>query len=136
MVSREQKQVEARLRGILESQQNLIVRVDLQNRLQYVNEAYCKAFGKTRDQLLGKSFEPLVHEEDLPKTLEAMDNLTRPPYRVYVEQRAMTVHGWRWIAWEDSAVLGEQGEIKEIQGVGWDITTQKQALEQLQQVQT
>ncbi len=129
----ELQQKEEQLRGILESQQDLIVRVDLDNRLTYVNDAYCKTFGKDREELLGRSFTPLVHEEDLESTLKAMEDLFKSPYRIYLEQRAMTVNGWRWIAWEDSGILNEQCEVVEIQGVGRDITEYKQALTELEE---
>ncbi len=125
------KKKEEYLRGILESQRDLVVRINLENRFTYVNDAYCKTFGKTREELVGKSFTPLVHEEDIENTLQAMEKLYVLPYRVYMEQRAMTVHGWRWIAWEDSGILNDEGELVEIQGVGRDITTRKQAEEAL-----
>jgi PAS domain S-box-containing protein len=122
---------EKRYRGLVESQSDLIVRVDDQNRLTYVNETYCRTFGKTREELTGNSFTPLVHEEDLEKTLKAMEKLKSPPYRCQVEQRAMTVNGWRWLHWEDNAILGEDGQIVEIQGVGRDITDLKNVEETL-----
>lgn len=123
------------LRGVLESQQDLIVRVDLQGRFLYVNDAYCKKFGRSCEQLIGSAFSPLVHPDDLQKTLEAMKGLYRPPYRIYVEQRAMTVDGWRWIAWEDSAIMDKSGNVIEIQGVGRDITEKKEAEEGLKKIQ-
>ena len=30
----------------------------------FVNEAYCRMFGKSREELIGTSFMPLVHERD------------------------------------------------------------------------
>lgn len=122
-----------RLRGILESQRDLIVRVDRENRFLYVNDAYCQKFGKKREDLLGSFFSPLVHPEDLESTLEIMAGLDQEPYRVYVEQRAMTVEGWRWLSWEDSAVRNPAGEIIEIQGVGRDITSRKAAEAELRE---
>ncbi|WP_445003256.1 PAS domain S-box protein [Halomonas mongoliensis] len=130
----ERKRVEQRLekqerlyRSLVESQQDLIVRVDHANRFIYVNDAYCRTFGKDRQELLGQTFTPLVHEEDLPATLAALETLNRPPHRAYMEQRAMTRDGWRWLAWEDSAILDDDGKVAEIQGVGRDITALKQA---------
>ena len=127
----ELRQKEEQLQGILESQLDLIVRVDNRGRFSYVNEAYCKAFGKKKEELIGQSFTPLVHPEDIDDTMKAMENLYVPPYRAYMEQRAMTVEGWRWIAWEDYAIRNEQGEVVEIQGVGRDITRRKEAEEDL-----
>lgn len=121
------RQKEEQLRGILESQQDLVVRVDLEGRFSYVNDAYCRVFGKTREELIGNQFAPLVHPDDLKATMEAMEHLYEPPYRAYMEQRAMTVDGWRWLAWEDYAIRDTQGNIVQIQGVGRDITEQKEA---------
>ncbi|MBM7555783.1 PAS domain S-box protein [Halanaerobacter jeridensis] len=126
-VEKELQESEERYRGLVESQQDLIVRVDNNNKFTYVNQAYCDTFGKTKEELVGSSFTPLIHEDDRADTLEAMEELKTSPYRVYIEQRAMTVDGWRWIAWEDYAIRDENGEIKEIQGVGRDITELKEA---------
>jgi|GEM_PF-1374263 len=117
---------ESRYRGLVESNNDLIVRVDTENRLTFVNDTYCKTFGKTRDELLGKPFLPLVREEDRASTLAAMEKLKRFPYRAEMEQQALTVNGWRWLFWEDNAILDENGRISEIQGVGRDITQFKE----------
>ena len=126
---------EKRYRGLVESQSDLIVRVDPHNRLTYVNDTYCRTFGKTREELIGKSFTPLVHEDDLEKTLKAMEQLKNPPYRCQLEQRALTVSGWRWLHWEDNAILGEDGGILEIQGVGRDITELKNVEQDLRVIE-
>jgi PAS domain S-box-containing protein len=122
---------EKRYRGLVESQSDLIVRVDKENRFTYVNEAYCKAFGKSSHDLIGSDFFPLVHQDDRESTNKAMEQLKVPPYRCYMEQRAMTVNGWRWLAWEDNAILDEKGAIIEVQGVGRDITALKEKEEEL-----
>jgi PAS domain S-box-containing protein len=44
-----------------------------------------------------------------------------------LEQRAKTVEGWRWIAWNDKAITDEYGNIQKITGLGRDITEQKHA---------
>jgi PAS domain S-box-containing protein len=118
---------EERYKGIINSQHDIVVRLDTQNRFTFVNETYCKTFGKTKEELLGRSFTPVIHEDDLKATLLAMENLSNPPFRAYMEQRAMTVNGWRWLAWEDYAVRNSRGEVIEIQGVGRDITELKAA---------
>ncbi len=117
---------EKRYRGLIESQQDLIVRVNTNNQFTYVNDSYCKTFGETRENLIGSSFTPLVHKDDIDNTLESMEELESPPYRTYFEHRAMTVDGWRWIAWEGYAIR-ENGKTIEIQGVGRDITELKEA---------
>ncbi|MFN8597206.1 MAG: PAS domain S-box protein [Anaerolineae bacterium] len=121
------RQSEARYRGLIESQTDLIVRVDSAGHFTYVNDAYCRKFGQTRDALLRGTFMPLVHPDDLASTLKAMEGLNVPPYRIQVEQRAKAVDGWRWFAWEDYAIHDEHGTLIEIQSVGRDITDRKQA---------
>lgn len=116
-------------RGLVESQEAMIVRVDPKGRFRFVNEAYCHKFGKSFNELIGEKFQPLVHEDDLARTLEAMEKLYEPPYRVTVEQRARTVEGWRWLQWEDVAMLDDEGNVIEIQAIGRDITAQMEARE-------
>ena len=120
---------EQRYRSMIDSQNTLVVRVDREGHFVFANQAYCQMFGKTLDELIGNSFTPLVHPDDLPITLEAMKGLEKPPYRITVDQRAMTDNGWRWIAWEDSLIQDADGNSYEILGVGYDITERKQAEE-------
>lgn len=116
------EQQEKLYRGLVESQRDLIIRVDTDNKFTFVNNVYCQVFDKKKEDLIGKSFSPLIHEEDLESTLKAMKDLEKPPYRIYTEQRVKTVDGWRWFAWEDYAIRDSQGNTIEIQGVGRDIT--------------
>ena len=76
---------------------------------------------------------PVVHEEDRALSAAAMAQLLRPPHTCYFEQRAMTVQGWRWLAWSNRAVLNPQGEVEAIVGVGRDITERKHTELQLQE---
>jgi PAS domain S-box-containing protein len=122
---------ESKYRLLVEQQTDMVVKVDTAGRFLYVSPSYCRVFGKREDELLGKTFMPLVHEEDRPVTETAMHNLFSPPHTAYIEQRAFTSSGWRWLAWKDSAILGPDGRVEEIIGVGRDITERKQAEEHL-----
>ncbi len=115
-----------RYRGIVESQTDLLVRVDGNYKFTFVNDAFCKVFGVSKDEIIGQSFIPLVHPEDRDNTLEEMKKLNEKPHRVRIEQRANTINGYRWFAWEDYAIFDEVGSLKEIQAVGRDITLQKE----------
>lgn len=119
---------EKRYRGIVNLQASLLVRVDVDGRFTFANEAYCKKFGKTINELIGNTFMPLVHPDDLESTLHSMENLKVHPFRISLEQRAYTVDGWRWLHWEDVAIKNDSGEIVEIQGVGRDITDLKESI--------
>lgn len=117
----------AKYRMLVETQQDMIVRVDSENRFTYVNDVYCRVFGKTREGLLGKSFTPLVHEEDVDESKKIIKGLGKAPHRACLEQRVHTREGWKWISWEYSAILDDRGKIIEIQGAGRDITSLKEA---------
>lgn len=118
---------ESRYRLLIENLTDLIVKVDPENRFLFVSPSYCATFGKTQEELLGQTFMPLVHPEDQQATQEAMQDLFRPPYACYVEQRALTVQGWRWFAWVDKSVLDKNGKVIAITATGRDIDERKQA---------
>jgi len=130
----ERKSAEAALRAseekyrlLVDHQTDLIVKVDPENRFQFVSPTYCQVFGKTEAELLGQTFMPLVHEDDREATAKSMEKLFRSPYRDYHEQRALTKDGWRWFGWADRSVLDERGRVVAIVGVGRDITDRKRA---------
>jgi diguanylate cyclase (GGDEF)-like protein/PAS domain S-box-containing protein len=114
-------------RLLVENQTDLVVKVDPEGRFLFVSPSYCRAFGKTKDDLIGRSFIPLVHEDDRAETAAAMAKLCLPPHHIYVEQRALTVRGWRWLGWSDTAVLDDEGKVTAIIGVGRDVTERKAA---------
>ena len=120
---------EEKYRLLVENQTDMIVKVDTEGRFLFVSPSYCRTFGKTEEELLGNTFMPLVHEDDREATARAMKKLYQPPYTAYMEQRAQTKNGWRWLSWVDTAVLDENQEVIEIIGVGRDITPRKNAEE-------
>ncbi|MES9991006.1 MAG: PAS domain S-box protein [Candidatus Thiodiazotropha sp.] len=127
------KQSEEKYRLLVENQTDLVVKVDTEGCFEFASPSYCKMFGKSEDQLLGNKFMPLVHEDDQAKTHEAIQRLQHPPYTTYLEQRAMTSSGWRWLGWMDSAILDNDNKVTAIIGVGRDITDRVEAMEALQQ---
>lgn len=116
---------EDKYRLLVENQTDMVVKVDPDGKFLFVSPSYCDMFGKREDELLGKTFMPLVHEDDQEATARAMKTLYRPPYCCHIEQRAMTRHGWRWLSWADKAVLDEDRQVVAIVGVGRDITVRK-----------
>lgn len=118
---------EEKYRMLIENQTDLVVKVDKEGRFVYVSPGYCKTFGKTEKELIGNTFFPLVHEEDVGSTKKEMEKLHSPPYSCYIEQRAMTKDGWRWFGWTDTAEINDKKEVVSIIGVGRDITEKKQA---------
>ena len=127
---------EERYRLLVENQTDMIVKFDADGHLTFVSQSYCKAFGKSEDELLGKKFIPLIHEEDREAVVKALDKVHRPPYIAHVEERAMTKDGWRWQAWLNTAVLNEKNEVEATVAVGRDINKQKQVEEERIKLET
>jgi len=122
---------EEKYRLLVEGQTDLVVKVDTVGRFLFASPTYCDIFGKTEEELLGRKFMPLVCEEDREMTAREMEKLRGPPYTCYVEQRAMTKDGWRWLAWADKSVLDNQKNVVAIIGVGRDITESKRVEQEL-----
>ena len=128
------KESEEKFKLLIENQVDLLVKVDAQGKFLYVSPSYCETFGKKEEELLGEEYIPLVHSDDVESTRKAMEALYSPPHICYLEQRAKTAQGWRWIAWNDKAILDEKGNVHEIIGLGRDITRRKEAEEELQKL--
>jgi PAS domain S-box-containing protein len=122
---------EKRYRLLVESQTDLIVRTDPEGQLLYASPTYCALFGKTPQELMNSSYQPLIHPDDLPSVEHTVADLFHPPHSYHYEERAMTVGGWRWIEWTAHAELDTQGTVVAIVGSGRDITDRKQVEDQL-----
>ncbi len=122
---------EEQYRLLVENQTDLVVKVNMQGEFQYISPSYCEMFGKREDELLGKAFMPLVHEDDRELTARSLERLHEPPYTAYHEQRAMTKDGWRWLAWSNRAVLDDENKLIGITAVGRDVTDVKRLEERI-----
>ncbi|MBT3535042.1 MAG: response regulator, partial [Rhodospirillaceae bacterium] len=125
------RQSEERYRGLVETQDALIVRRAADGRLSFVNNTYCEHFARDPSELEGSRFRPDVHPEDRAIAEELSVGLETPPYRIRYDQRVLTHDGWRWIAWVDYAIRDDRDQTLEIQSIGRDVTARKQAEELL-----
>jgi len=130
----ELKAKEANYRLLVENQTDLVVKIDTDGKFLFVSPTYCKMFGKDEVELLGNTFYPLIQEDEKSLNEKGLKNLQLPPHSIYIEQRALTVNGWKWLGWQNTAVFDEKGNIEAFVGVGRDITEKKKA-EQFKQVQ-
>ncbi len=122
---------EARYRGLVQQSQDLIVRMDLDGRLTFVNEAWCAKFGMSREEVIGRSVMPRIDPVDRRIAEQALGALVVPPHRVRVEIRQPTVEGVRWLEWEGCGIFDERGRVVELQAIGRDITQAHRVAEAL-----
>ncbi|MFN6534971.1 MAG: PAS domain S-box protein [Nostoc sp. EkiNYC01] len=123
------QQSENLYRQLIESQTDIIIRIDLQGRVTFANVAACQTFGWKQDEFRGQLLFEFIHPNDLPQVMENVTALVSSSDALTTgERRAFTVNGIRWFQWKSIAIKDEKGEIVEIQGVGRDITEQQVAL--------
>ena len=127
----ELRESEERYRGLVESQEELIVRRDRDGRVSFMNDAVAESFGLSREDTVGRPFEPEVDRADHEAAQKLRGKLLHPPYRIRYDQRVYTRDGWRWISWEDYAIRDDKGHVREIQSIGRDVTDRKLAEEHL-----
>jgi PAS domain S-box-containing protein len=121
------RESEARYRAIVEDQTELICRIAPDSQVRFVNDAYCRYFGKTREELEGSYFRPNIHEADQRMVSDAFRNLSAENPVVNLELRIYRPDGkLRWHQMTDRAIIDEQGQVAEFQLVGKDITELKE----------
>ncbi|GLI33694.1 response regulator [Desulforhabdus amnigena] len=123
---------EARYRAIVEDQTEMICRFLQDGTLTFVNEAYCRCFGRSPEQLVGKNFTSFVDEQDREIVESHLNSFGPANPSGTCEYRALSLEGGtRWHQWTIRMILDEEGHFKEFQSVGRDITERKRAEEEL-----
>jgi len=116
---------EQKYRLLIENQTDMVTMSDVEHRLLYINPSCCTTFGISEKDMLGKSFIPMLHEDDQESTREGTALLYEPPHFRYLENRAKTIDGWKWFSWTSSAIINEDGNIDAIVSIGQDIDKRK-----------
>ena len=118
---------EARYRDLLDNQADVILRRDAEGRLTFVNQAFCRVFGRERAAVLGQPFRPRVFAGDEACPLAPGAAIRHQRYVQEIE----TAAGPRWFEWEEHAVPASEGAAAEVQSLGRDITEARRVQAQL-----
>ena len=117
------KASEDQFRNVVETQTEFICRFLPDGTHVFVNEAYCKYFGKKCSDLIGTKFKPVIPPEDEHKVQEHFASFSRENPVSTIDHRIVMADGsLRWQRWVDRAIFDEHGTIVEYQTVGRDIT--------------
>jgi PAS domain S-box-containing protein len=124
-LAQELRQQETRLKGLVDSQGDIVVRKDADGRITFVNDAYCRTFGVSPEEVIGTTFHPPVDTASAQGTIGTFAGAETRSFRVRYEQRLQTVNDWCWFLLDDYPIRDEAGELQEIQSVGRDISDRK-----------
>ena len=125
---------EARYRSVVDKQSDLICRFLPDSTLTFVNDAYCRFWNKTREELLGHKFIELIPPSAREMVLDRVGRLSSGiDSNEHPVLLADGTIGWQH--WINQPILDEQGRLIEIQGVGRDITDRKRAEEAIVQLE-
>ncbi len=123
-------------RTVVEDQTELISRYLPDKTFSFVNDVFCRFFGKPRDELMGYHWAPLAHPDDMPAIEKKLAELNPINPIVIIENRVANTSGeWRWFQFSNRAMFDADGHLQEIQSVGRDITELKRTEHQLQENQ-
>lgn len=121
---------EARYRAVVEDQSELVTRFTGNGILTFVNDAACRFTGMTRAELLGCSFIDFHPEENRKLLIEKISKLT-PENPLLIDEQMIARNGtWFCFEWKNQAFFDLDGNLREVQGVGRDITERKKAEEE------
>ena len=114
---------ERRYRAVVEDQTEFIVRWKPDGTRTFVNEAYVRYFGQSREELVGSSFMPLIKSEaEREAVRRRLATLTPESPIMTNAHRATRVDGQlRWQEWIDRGFFDANGTLVELQSVGRDV---------------
>lgn len=123
---------EARYRMVVETQTELIARVDFAGSITFANKALCRYLGRSREELRGRNFLEFIYPEDRDKVFQRIRSLTPESPIINNEHRIVLPSGEIcWQQWVNQAIFNNEGILLEYQAVGRDITQNKMMQEKL-----
>ncbi len=130
------RESEQQYRAVVEDLPVLVCTFRPDGTITFVNETYCRYFGKKSEELLGKSFSMLIPEEDRAFVDSQLGLLTVDRPVVTYEHRVIAANGdLRWQRWTERAIFDDDGRIVSFESIGEDITEERNLREQLQQAE-
>ncbi len=127
------RESEARYRGIVEDQAELICRFTPEGSISFVNHACCRCLGRKPEGLLGRGFMSVVPDAER-SNLESLLASLSPEHPMKTGEYRVVCHTGeiQWQQWTFRKIFDNAGRLVEYQAVGRDITKRKNMEEALQ----
>lgn len=119
-------------RALVQTVNAIIIKWDVEGRIQFLNDYGLELLGYTAEELIGRSVIGTIvpEQESTGRDLKSlMAGICRSPQDfAYNENENLCRTGERvWIAWSNRPIVNEQGQLVAVFSVGTNITPQKQA---------
>jgi PAS domain S-box-containing protein len=107
-----------------------VCQFDPDGTITFVNEIYCHTLQKSKADLLGHEWRPVIPESEFSKIKSGFASIDKNHPVSTHEFRTITPKGeHRWQRWKFRGIFDSYGTLKKYQGVGLDITELKQLKE-------
>jgi PAS domain S-box-containing protein len=113
------------LDSLLQSQTNYLIRIDRNGNFSYANQAFLRAFGYEEHEVLNKFFLGTIFPRDLIHCREVANQCWNNPGKIVkllIRKPFKNSKEFVWTDWELLALSDENGHVKEIQGIGLNVT--------------
>jgi PAS domain S-box-containing protein len=123
------RQSEERYRAVIDAQHDLIWRFRPDATLTFVNDAFCRVWGRPRAELIDTSVLDLLVPDARERVRALIDGAVRKRAAVTHQQDVLLPSGEiRWQEWTEQPLIDQEtGAVAELQAVARDITEQKLA---------
>lgn len=121
-------------RAIVENLCELVCRFRVDGTILYANDAYARAVGSTRADLLRRNFWSLIPSGEHAAVRELLAGLTPERPEIRIENQFETGQGLRWFLWTNRALsFDAAGRVVEAQAVGLDLTDIRRSTDALRE---
>ncbi len=123
------RQQSDRYYSIVQRQTDFVVRSRPDTTITFANAAFCNAFGRSLNEVIGQPWHTFIFAEDLATVLGKVQQLTPATPTFASENRMTSPNGAvKWTQWINLGIFDANGQLVEIQSVGRDITQLKEQL--------
>lgn len=132
--STESADTDAWYRAIVENLCELVCRFRVDGTILFANDAYARAVGSTRDDLLRRNFWALIPAGEHTAVRALLRRLTPDHPEIRIENQFQTAQGLRWFLWTNRGlVFDADGAVLEAQSVGLDLTDIRRSTDALRE---
>ncbi len=125
---------ERKFRGLVENANDLIYMLSPEGIMSYVSPNWPEILGQEVSEVVGKSFAPLIHPDDLQACYDFLDSVVKTGEKQSgIEYRTLHKDGrWRWHTSNASCLKDANGNVEWFIGIARDITEKKEAQQALE----